>query len=97
MPTNPAEPGVLHPRDVARGLGVSRGTLRRCGQDVSRTVEQIAALLAERPQWLTEGRAATAARKREQRELGARGERREQKEMARAQRMLDTDKDGRGL
>lgn len=97
MPTKQDKTGVLHPREVARRLGVSRATLRRCEQDVSRTVEQVADLLAEQPQWLVEGRAATAARKQEQRDLGARRERREQKETDRAQRILDAYKDGRGL
>ncbi|WP_433304979.1 DUF5997 family protein [Actinoplanes sp. CA-030573] len=90
-------PQNLHPREVARRLGVSRGTLRRCGEDGNRTVEQIAALIDEQPQWLIEGRAATASRKQQQRELGARRERREQKATADAQRMLDAYKDGRGL
>jgi hypothetical protein len=97
MPATLDKPEVLHPREVARGLGVSRRALRRCGEDVSRTVEQIAALIAEQPRWLIEGRAATAARKQDQRELGARRKSREPKETARAQRMLDAYKDGRGL
>lgn len=99
MPTkqDKTREGRIHPREVARRLGVSRATLRRCGQDVGRTVEQIAALLTEQPRWLVEGRAATATRKQEQQDLAARRDGRDLREAARAQRMLDAHKDGRPL
>lgn len=102
MPTkqdkrSPDRNGLYHPREVAKKLGVSRATLRRCDQDFGRTAGQIADLTAEQPQWLVDGRAAAAAGKQEQREIGARRERRYEKEAARAQRMLEAYKDGRGL
>jgi hypothetical protein len=89
--------GCLHPREVASRLGVRRATLRRCGQDVGRTVEQIADLLTEQPQWLIEGRAATAVSKQLQGEAVGRREMRDQRETDRAQRMLDAYQDGRPL
>jgi hypothetical protein len=97
MPTELDKSPTLHPREVARQPGVSRGTLRRCGQDVGRTVEQIADRLTEQPEGLTEARAATAARKQQQRDVVARREMPDQRATDRAQRMLWADKDGRPL
>ncbi|MFF4888552.1 DUF5997 family protein [Micromonospora chersina] len=96
MTTKAAKPADVHPREVAKRLGVSRGTLRRCGQDFSRTVEEIADLLSDRPQWLIDGQAAAAARKQQQRDAAALRERRDQQESDRAQRMLWAYKGGCG-
>ncbi|MET8909988.1 DUF5997 family protein [Micromonospora sp. NPDC004551] len=94
MTTKATKPADVHPREVAKRLGVSRGMLRRCGQDFSRTVEQIADLLSEKPQWLIDGQAATAARKQQQRNAAALRESHHHQESDRAQRMLWAYKDG---
>jgi Family of unknown function (DUF5997) len=43
---------VLHPRQAAAALGVSRGALRRAGQDRCYSPAEIADLRADPPRWL---------------------------------------------
>jgi Family of unknown function (DUF5997) len=47
---------VLHPRQAAAALGVSRGSLRWAGQDRSYSRAEIAALVADAPEWLIAAR-----------------------------------------
>lgn len=72
-----------HPRNVvAARLRVSNSALTRAGITTALTTEQIAALIEERPSWLSEERAKFAETRREEQRL--KDQRREESDRSRA-------------
>ena len=84
---------VLHPRRAAAALGVSRGALRRAGQDRSYSGAEIADLRADPPEWLIAGREQRKAQRERERIVRQRRAARDAAELELAEAYLRAVKD----
>jgi hypothetical protein len=85
--------GVLHPRQSAAALGVSRGALRRAGEDRSYSRAEIAELRADPPGWLVTAREHRRAQRERERIDRPRRVAREAEELELAEAYLRAFKD----